>query len=436
MTNEEIQAIRQQYKYDPTTLKTGLESSVPSVDSRLAFFRGEAVTSSTKKTKDSTGILGKTQAFAGGFAEATGATLGAEAVNYLGTKAVENAPTFGSPTLENAKKKGLENLANAGPLDEQFNDVTHQTENPMTAIAGNVVGTPAGFVGGAPAKVIEAGTKIVGAVKSIPVIATKIEKNARAKTEKFIKTLITPALSAKDTAAAIKTGKVLEAGATGDRDLSLAIPGFENIVKAVSGVKGVSPKNTLLKNVNAIHDGIGEVATNLKTQLKGKGMFTPDEFDSYLSVVKNDLIENPTLVGDAEKTATKILDKFTKLVQEKGYHGEGLLDARQALDKWMSSQKGNVFNPNTDNAVSTAMRAIRQGGNNFLAEKVPEVAVKELLATQARLFDAIENIAPKAAKEGSNGLKRWIKAHPNTVNAAKYLVPGASVLGGASILND
>jgi hypothetical protein len=43
MTNEEIQSIRQQFKYDPTTLKTGTASPVSDTDTRLAKFRGEEV---------------------------------------------------------------------------------------------------------------------------------------------------------------------------------------------------------------------------------------------------------------------------------------------------------------------------------------------------------------------------------------------------------
>lgn len=358
----------------------------------------DAILANQKKPTENTGVTGKAQAFTGGAAEGIGADLPLMAIDYVGKKLVDK---FGTDQMK-------QNVANAQPLTKQFEDVTHQTENPMTAGAGNI----AGFAGGLVTGVSEA--------KVVPVFAKALEARKASKTASFVKDLITPTMSAKDAATAIKTGKVTEAGLTGSRDVSQAIGGFENIQKAVESVRGVSPKKTLLENANAIHDEIGTVAETLKSSIKDKGFFSPSEFKGYMNTVKTELQQNPTLVGDAEKTANKILTKFNSLVAEKGYTPSGLLEARKGLDAWMSSQKGNVFNPNTESAVTTALRAIRQGGNDFLAQRVPDVAVKELLAKQSDLYRAIENIAPKAAKEGGNALQRWVKAHPKIVSTAKY----------------
>lgn len=297
---------------------------------------------------------------------------------------------------------------------------------------------------------VELATKgISGGIGLTKAGASKIQQGASAiketirptvTKEDFLKDLITPELTNKASVEAIKTGKVTEAGLTGSRDITQAIPGFSNMEKAVSEVPKISPKNTLLENANAIHDYIGTVANDLTSQLKAvqtqvgkdRGFFTPNEFKGYMKSVSQTLSDNPTLVGDAEKTANKILTKFNSLVKEKGYTPSGLLEARKSLDSWMATQKGaKVFDPTTENAVSIALRAIRQGGNDFLASKVPDVAVKELLAKQASLYNAIEQIAPKAAKEGANGFQRWIKANPKLVNLLK--LGGASVVGGGAV---
>lgn len=258
--------------------------------------------------------------------------------------------------------------------------------------------------------------------------------------EEFVRDLITPELNKKASVEAIKTGKVVESGLTGSRDVTQAIPNFANIEKSVNEVPGISPKNTLLQNTNAIHDYIGVVADDLVSQLKAvqtqvgkdRGFFSPNEFKGYMDGVKQTLADNPTLVGDAEKTANKILTKFNSLVKEKGYTPTGLLNARKSLDAWMASQKGaKVFDPNTENAVSIALRAIRQGGNDFLAAKVPDVAVKDLLAKQANLYSAIDQIAPKAAKEGENQFERWIKSNPKISEALKY--GATAVIGGGAV---
>lgn len=282
------------------------------------------------------------------------------------------------------------------------------------------------------------GAKMIG--KGVTKAGEYLAGRNIAKETDFIKDLITPELNATKTADAIKTGKVVEGGFMKDRDITNAVPFFEDTAKAVSEVPGISKSNTLLENANYIHDHIGTVANDLVSSLKNsaKGMKVselaqvPEKFNQYMKGVKATLKENPTLVGDAEKTATKILDKFESLVKEEGSTPDAIISARKKLDNWMSAQKGdNVFDPKTEGAVSVALRAIRQGGNDFVASLSKDVAVKDMLAKQTNLYNAIENIAPKAAKEGASGFKRWIKAHPKLVGTAKIL-GGAAVGGGTA----
>lgn len=250
-------------------------------------------------------------------------------------------------------------------------------------------------------------------------ISKKVSANAVTKQSDFIDKLITPEMSKKATTSAIKTGKVEEGtGLTGKRDFSEAIPNFDKIKESVAKVPGISSKNTALQNANVIHDAIGTTAEDLKSQLQGKGSFTPAEFNIYMNGIKTTLKENPLITGDAETTANKIVNKFNSLIKTNGYTPSGLLEARKGLDRWMTDMKGSsVFDPKTETAVSTALRGIRQGGNDFIASKVPDVAVKDMLAHQSNLYKAIENIAPKAAKESGSKLGRFtgfIKKHPVT----------------------
>jgi len=303
---------------------------------------------------------------------------------------------------------------------------------------------------------VEAAVELYGVGKDIAVGGAKMLGKGLAKTGEylaerkagkatdFIKDLITPELNATKTADAIKTGKVIEGGILKDRDITGTVPFFEDTAKAVSEVPGISRSNTLLQNANHIHDHIGTVADDLVSQLKtsAKQMKiadleqVPEKFNQYMKGVKTTLKENPTLVGDAEKTATKILDKFESLVKEEGSTPDAIISARKKLDAWMSAQKGdNIFDPKTEGAVSVALRAIRQGGNDFVAGLSKDVAVKNMLAKQTNLYNAIENIAPKAAKEGASGFKRWIKAHPKLVGTAKWGATATGFGGAGYLLN-
>ena len=220
--------------------------------------------------------------------------------------------------------------------------------------------------------------------------------------------------------------------------------------EAVKGVKGVTEKNTYQRNLNLIKESNRGEAENLVSQLeavekqvgKDRGFFTPGEFKGYMDTVKKELGNNPLLVGDAEKTASKILDKFSSLVKEEGHTPRGLLSARKKLDTWMESQKGpNVFDPKTESAVSIALRGIRQGGNKFLASKVPDVAVIKSLEKQTALYNTLDNLAPKAAREADTAIGRAFQRMGDAVGIRNETVrniaaaTGIFGIGAVSLLN-
>jgi len=385
--------------------------------------------------------VGSFKALSGGVAKGVGVELVGSAIDYAGRKAIEALPdTFQVAGI--TKQQRLENLSKAPSINEQFEKNQSMDVHPNLAATGEV----SGFVGSVgPALVAKSPQIIVKGKEILSPVSEALAKRSATKESDFIKDLITPELNVTKTANAIKTGKVTEGGIFKDRDITGAVPFFEDTTKAVSEVPGISKSKTLLENANHIHDHIGTVADDLVSQLKTSAQEmkvseiaqVPAKFNQYMKGVKATLKENPTLVGDAEKTATKILDKFESLVKEEGSTPDAIISARKKLDTWMSLQKGdNVFDPKTEGAVSVALRAIRQGGNDFVASLSKDVAVKDMLAKQTSLYNAIENIAPKAAKEGSSGFKRWVKSHPKIVRSAKIL--GAATVGGGvagSLLN-
>lgn len=255
-----------------------------------------------------------------------------------------------------------------------------------------------------------------------------VAKRAAAKTEDFIKDLITPELTPTKTVQAIKTGKVKEGGILSDRDITEAVPFFEETAKAVAEVPGISKSNTFLQNANAVYSHIGTVAEDLKSQIKGKGFFSPNEFNGYMKDASDKLNEIPSLTREATEVANKYLTQFNKLVKKNGYTPEGLLQARKEFDNLLPDKK---LSPDIENGITEAVRYIRQGANDFLASRVPDVAVKEMLAKQTALYNAMDNIAPKAAKEGKNKVVRWLKAHPKTVG---LMGAAASAVGGGTIV--
>src|SRR3990167_46480 len=280
-----------------------------------------------------------------------------------------------------------------------------------------------------------------------------VEKGAMESLEtkqgEFIRKLVRP-----EQTKAVKEAQVARTTEVGVGPLKRSViaptPQELRMEEAVKGVKGIAEKNTFQRNYNFVKSANRQEAENLVSQLeqvetqvgKDRGFFTPNEFNSYMNSVKKELADNPLLVGDAEKTASKILDKFSSLVKEEGHTPRGLLSARKKLDAWMESQKGpNIFDPKTESAVSIALRGIRQGGNTFLASKVPDVAVIKSLEKQTALYNTLDNLAPKAAREADTAIGRAFQRMGDAVGIRNETVrniaaaTGIFGIGAVSLLN-
>ena len=314
-------------------------------------------------------------------------------------------------------------------------DVTQNLQEGQTGLEAVQPGT-ATLVGGA----------LGGAIPLASGVSSTIKASRQAKKEQALLDLVSPRLTPS---VAAETKVTNPQGILGK--ISEVIPQrVKDVAETVKDI--VNPKKTFSENKNLVQNAITEKAQGLISKLKevetqvgkDRGFFTPNQFKSYMNEVKTQLADNPTLVGgDAEKTANKILDKFTSLVKEKGHTPSGLLEARKELDNWVKSFKGEkIFDPATENAMSSALRAIRQGGNDFLSKLVPDVNVKELLAEQSKMYDALDTISEKVVKGelrkageiGSNRITRALNKNPKKTQAAKYAgaTIGGAVLGGGA----
>ena len=169
----------------------------------------------------------------------------------------------------------------------------------------------------------------------------------------------------------------------------------------------IDKRKSLQHNYNVIQREVFDEAENLKTALKNNDVFFPrKEFKARIDKVKNGLSESPTMVGDAEKTAQKIINKFEKILDEKSSSASGLLEARKDLDKWIKTQKSRAYDTKSEGAFEIALRDIRKATNDIIDEKATNVSVKDSLRKQSSLYGAMDNIAPKAAQEADNAIKR------------------------------
>lgn len=116
-----------------------------------------------------------------------------------------------------------------------------------------------------------------------------------------------------------------------------------------------------------------------------------------------------------------------------------MLEARKELDTWVRSQKGDaIFDPSSENALSISVRRVRQTMNDIVDQNVASTKVKDELRRQSLLYDAIDNIAPKAAEEASTAIGRlWQNAakvvpFKAQLNRELAVLLGMSSFGAAS----
>lgn len=202
----------------------------------------------------------------------------------------------------------------------------------------------------------------------------------------------------------------------------------------VSQIPKVKPANTFQRNYNFIKDANFTEAERLKTLLINNDfVFTKKELLLKLRNTKSKLAENPLITGDAKKAAGKLITKIQTMVAKKPAKGKGseLLQIRKDFDRWVGSQRGEaIFDPAKESAISISNREIRRTINDFLNVNAKNVGVKDSLKKQSSLFNAMENIAPKAAQEADTAFIRSLQRVGNVLGTKSRIVQGIAAAVG------
>ncbi len=277
----------------------------------------------------------------------------------------------------------------------------------------------------------------VGKLGKKAIVSAK--KTKLGKQTSFIDDLVRPSQTKKVREAQV--GKTLETSGILRQKKIIPSIAEKSIAKEVAKIPNISKSKTLQGNYNIIAREVSNTAKKLEKDIKVNDFIFPKkEFLSELNLAKTRLVENPLIVGDAQKVAAKLIDQFERIITKNKNTGSGLLKSRKEFDNWMRNQKGGkVFDPANENALTTAIKEIRQTANSFLNKKATNVAVKESLSKQSTLYRALDNIKPKAANEASNIIARaWQNASrvltvKSGLTQSLALLAGIGGLGAAAV---
>jgi len=276
--------------------------------------------------------------------------------------------------------------------------------------------------------------------KAAEAVERSAQRTERRQKRAFIKELIVPEKSKKVLIA--ETERTAEVGiGPFKRSIVELSPAEAKIAAEVKRIPNVSSSKTIQGNLNAIMEANSKLAKTLDSKLKkSKILITRNEAAKNIDNAVDDLIKsNPVIVGNAETTARRVATKAKEIIGENPGTPKGVLDSRKQLDSWIRSQKGEkAFDPAMENALSVAVRTVRRSMNDTVATRMPGARIKAELKRQSRLFDAIDNIGPKAAKEKNFAVLRvWentAKALPfrGEANQKLALLFGIGGLGAAA----
>ena len=281
-------------------------------------------------------------------------------------------------------------------------------------------------------EVVETGAELAG--KAGRALKESAEEGLEAQQKKFIRELVTPEKTKKVGEAQVKRTKV-----EGPLKTKVVEPDARQleIEKAVSEVPGVGKEKLIQENFNLIDEANTKIAKQLEADIKAENFeILKSDTLAKLDEAKKALSESPTIVGDAEKTAERLLVKARSLVEEASETGEGILKARKDYDNWVKTQKPKLFSAESENALSIANREIRNALTDILDEKAISTKVKDSLKRQSSLFRALETLTPKAFKESATAGGRTfqkISKLLGTKNKTVQALTALGLIGGATL---
>ena len=332
-----------------------------------------------------------------------------------------------SPILNPIIEKTVESSTTIQDAIKKVSELSAQYPEYAKDISNIVDIATIGLGSAAEKPVIETTGKLAGKA------ATALEDGVVAQKNKFAQELISPQITK-----AVKESQVSRTTEKGVGVLKRSVieptTQEKTIAKYVAEIPDVKPTNTFQRNYNVISDYNTKEAQNLAKKIQENNFLVPrKETLAKLNVAADTLSKSPLIVGDAQKTASRLIEGAKKFISENEGTGSGVLKARKQYDEWVLSQKPKAFDATAENAFTLANREIRKTMNDMLDSKAPDLEIKESLKKQSALYSALENITPKAAEEANTAIGRFFqraKAVIGTRNETFNTAAAALGLGG------
>ncbi len=264
------------------------------------------------------------------------------------------------------------------------------------------------------------------------------EKSAAKTRTKFVNDLVTPKQTPKTRLDQV--GRTDVKGSFRQKSVVELSTQQKASAAVIEKIPTVAKKKTVQGNFNAVSDEVTRLAKGLESNLKaGGGTYKFEELNQIIKGVAERVAKEPELVGDAAKSASRVMDAAFEFMVAEERTLVGILKARKKFDAWVLERKPTIFDANAS-AMKTAVTAVRNEMNGFIISRAGNVSVRKSLDKQFSLLQAMDDIAVKAADEPMTLVGRIIhnaiRVIPirNELVAAMGLAAGVGGLGAASMI--
>lgn len=211
----------------------------------------------------------------------------------------------------------------------------------------------------------------------------------------------------------------------------------ETTMLRMETIDGFDPDKSFHYNMNVLSEDIAKsskqidriISQNKNPKVDKQGVF--DELDEILKGLDDD----PKFIamdGNVQQATIRYIEYAKSLIDKYGNTARGLLQARKEFDQWLSKATAGTYDPSASNAKGIASGAVRGLLNQKVKDAIPGDDIHDLLDRQHHAYLALDNFAPKRAKEATNKIAEVWRKFSGQANLPKNPLGLWLTLSGAT----
>jgi len=197
---------------------------------------------------------------------------------------------------------------------------------------------------------------------------------------------------------------------------------YSNLLQGKDPVKNA---NTVLTEISKRDEQVGKFLKD------NNAIFNKSQLRTYLNNEMKEVSDISIPQSRIDKVKQNLIDNFIDNNPNLAKNNvENLWIARKKFDK--DIEKAFSGSPTLQKEIK---KSLRNGVQNFIANKTPEGVYKQQMKDMSEMFDLLDAVDKKALREkGQSAINMWIKNHPRKTKAIEYSIGLLGLKGATDIM--